>query len=207
MKKPWIWVVLLLSLGVNVGILATIGLSRLKGSPPIERGPWEGPRREQMLRREFAPPVGRMADALGLDGEIRDEFLALQETFFRGMIEQRADLERIRRELRGEVMTEEPDEERINELLTALGQAHADLDRLLVDNVLANRELLGPEQQQRYFHMLRRVREAMGEGGRDRDRPGLEQRRFGEGRPGGRGRRLQDPDQRKPPDGDQEPPG
>lgn len=208
MKKPWIWVVLLLSLGVNIGILAAIGVSRFKGPPLPEPAPWDGPRREQVQRRDFAPPIERMADALKLEGEIRDEFLGVQETFFRGMIEQRAGLERIRRELRSEVMTEKPDEARIDKLLEALGQAHADLDRLLVDNVLASRELLGPEQQQRYFHMLRRVREAMGEGGgRDRGRPGMESRRFGDRGPDGRGRRSLDPNQRRPSAGDREPPG
>ena len=165
MKKPWIWVVLLLSLGVNVGILATIGVSRFKGPPKIERDIWDGPRRERPMRRELAPPVGRMADALGLEGETRDAFIALQEEFFHGMVEQRSDLESMRRELRTEVMADEPDEERIDELLTEVGEKHSELDHMFVKNILDSRALLGPEQQQRYLQMLRRMREAMGEGG------------------------------------------
>ena len=189
MKKPWIWVVLLLSLGVNIGILATIGVSRFKGPPKIERGLWDSPRREHPMRRELAPPVDRMADALELEGETRDEFIALQEQFFRGMVEQRAGLETMRRDLRTEVMAEEPDEERIDELLTELGKRQVNLDRMFVENVLKSRTLLGPEQQKRYLQMLRRVREAMGE----------------DGGPGGPGERMgRDGPRRRP---DRRPPG
>jgi Spy/CpxP family protein refolding chaperone len=174
-KKTWVWVLLLLSLGVNVGILATIGVARFKGdSEPFDSERFDSRRGDQspdqrMPRERFKPPNDRMANALKLEGEEREEFVAIQERFFQSMMEQREGLERIRRQLRAEVVTDQPDEERIEMLLAELGQAHSNLDRVMVDNVLRSRQLLGPEQQRRYFQMLRRIREAT-ERGRLRDR-------------------------------------
>ncbi len=206
MKKTWVWVLLLLSLGVNVGILATIGVARFRGPGHFDPGSFDSesfdsrPRDSRsrdsqpldsregdqspgagMPRERFSPPLDRMANALHLEGEEREEFLAIQERFFKGTMEQRQGLERVRRQLRSEAVADEPDEERIESLLAELGQAHSNLDRLLVDNVLQSRAILDPEQQRRYFHMLRRIREATERGGRrgpdGRDPDGLARQR------------------------------
>ena len=129
-----------------------------------------------------------MANALQLEGEEREEFVAIQERFFKGTMEQRQGLERVRRQLRSEAVADEPDEERIEMLLAELGQAHSNLDRLLVDNVLQSRAILDPEQQRRYFHMLRRIREATERdrrGGPDGRDPNDSRRQRPRRRPGG----------------------
>ncbi|MEJ2085154.1 MAG: hypothetical protein P8Y44_05665, partial [Acidobacteriota bacterium] len=69
-----------------------------------------------------------------------------------------------------------------------VGQRHSDLDQMFVSNILESRSLLGPEQQQRYIQMLRRMREMMGEGGG----PG------GPGGPMGREGPRRRPDRRPP---------
>jgi hypothetical protein len=201
-NKSWVWVLLLLSLGVNVGILATIGVARLKGPGRFDPGrfdsqPFDARRGGQsadqrMPRERFKPPLDRMADNLELEGDSREEFLALQEEFFQRMIEHREALQTTRRQLRSEVVATEPDAEEIDGLLVELGTLHSGLERVMVDNVLATRSLLDGEQQQRYFHMLRRIREATERGG-PRGADG------GRG-PGGRGPMARGPNGRVDPD-------
>ena len=175
MNKSWVWVLLLLSLGVNVGILATIGVARFRGPERFGPGGIDSERfdsrqgdqsPDQRMRRErFKPPLERMANALELEGEDRAEFLTLQEQFFQSMMQHRERLELTRRQLRNEVVSADPDRGKIDGLLEQLGSLHSRLERVLVDNVLKTRMLLDADQQQRYFQMLRRIREATERGG------------------------------------------
>ena len=83
MKPIWLWIALLLSVGVNLGVLATVGTTHLREPARWERG-----------AREERPPVARVADRLGLEGESRDAFILIQNEFFQGMQESRAELEK-----------------------------------------------------------------------------------------------------------------
>ena len=38
MKRPWLLIALLLSVGVNIGILATLGVARARGSRSMRGG-------------------------------------------------------------------------------------------------------------------------------------------------------------------------
>ena len=147
MKRSWVWVALLLSLGVNIGILATLGTARFR-----ERPRYDG------ARPEGAPPFARMADHLGLEGETREQFLTIQEDLFKTTRRHRQELESLRRELRREVVSQQPDAARVEQLLEESGEVSRRLDRAMVDSVLATRRVLTPEQQQRYFRVLDRLR-------------------------------------------------
>ena len=54
MKRGWVWVALLLSIGINIGVLATIGVSRSRAAAR-----WERPREE-----DRTPPFERVANHL-----------------------------------------------------------------------------------------------------------------------------------------------
>ena len=146
MKPIWLWIALLLSVGVNLGVLATIGTDRLREPAPWDRG-----------SREEGPPVGRAADRLGLEGEKRDAFIQIQTDFFQGMKESRDELENLRSELRRELTVETPDRAEVDGLIEEMGQAYSRLDRVFVDNVLKSREILDPEQERRYLEFLERL--------------------------------------------------
>jgi len=146
MKPIWLWIALLLSVGVNLGVLATMGTHRLREPPPWDRGP-----------REEGPPVGRAADRLGLEGEKREAFIQVQRDFFGGMNAARAELEELRQELRRELTAENPDPAVVDILVEEMGQAYSRLDRVFVDNVLESREILDPAQESRYFEFLERI--------------------------------------------------
>lgn len=166
MKRTWVWIALLLSLGVNIGILATVGTARYRGQVRIDRSRFEGP-----------PPFARMADHLELEGEAREQFLAIQQELFQTTRQQREKLETLRLELRREATSESPDPDRVDRLLTQVGEVNRYLDRAMVDSVLATRRVLTPEQQQRFFRVVDRVR-ARGRG------PGPHGRPPGRRRPG-----------------------
>lgn len=147
MKRAWVWVALVLSLGINVGVFATIGLTRLRS-----RARWEH------VRPGGPPDMGRLADHLRLTGAEREQFLDIQRRFLETASRQRQDLEALRAELRRELSASEPDSSTIEELLGRSGQIYQSLDRALVESILASRELLTAEQRQRYFRILSRMR-------------------------------------------------
>jgi len=175
MKRGWVWVALLLSVGVNIGVLATIGVSRARSQARWERSR-DGDR---------TPPFERLANHLDLEGEERERFMEIQQRLFRTTRQHQEALQELRGELRSEVMSDRPDPARVDGFLAEVGAIHMDLDRALVESVLATREILTPEQQQSYFRVLERMRDA---------------RRFGSqgggppGRPGRPGRRPPPPD-------------
>lgn len=189
MKRWWLMIALLLSVGINVGILATLafqarsGGDREAGDPTrtdaVDNGVSEDPR----VREGRLPPViRRMADELRLEGEKRAAFIEVQRTFFEQTLAARSRMARMQREIRGEVTSEDPDRDALDRLLVELSAAHTDLERAFVTNLLDSREFLDSEQEKRFMHFLRRLRQVRGEverrfrerwrGMEGRDRPG-----------------------------------
>jgi hypothetical protein len=104
------------------------------------------------------PPLGRLADHLGLAGERRERFIALQRGFVRAHLEARAERARRGAALRQELMAEEPDRARIDELIAGLGETYLASERATAEVVLASRELLDDEQRRTYLRFLERLR-------------------------------------------------
>lgn len=176
MKKPWLMIALLLSVGINIGVLATIGIARARDPRPMRAG-HERPDRPG---REPGAMMERIVRGLELEGEARDRFVEQHQRFFESLQGTQREMMRNRHELRSEIGSREPDRERIDALLAESARLQAELDRAFVDNVLATREMLTPRQQRAYLGILGRLRDRGDRGERgDRRRPP------GEGRPGG----------------------
>ena len=201
MSRRWLGLALLLSVGVNVGILATLAVERLRQEPaaagaaePAESAeegaalpeedepagagelPADGPGMEPgpgdpEAGADPAPPMlpeverrlEDLADRLGLAGEERGRFLAIQRRFFRETFRQRQEVHRHQRALRQELIAPEPDRARVAEARERLSAARDELDRALVESILESRELLGPAQEAEYLRFVARLR-APGEG-------------------------------------------
>ncbi len=167
MKRWWLIVVLLLSLGVNLGLLASRAWQR---RPPADSPP--------PATAEEPPRFAlRMAGELGLEGAERQAFLDRQRRFFEQTLDARDRFGRLQAELRQAVIAENPDREAVDELLAQISTAHVDLERAFVDNLLDTRELLGREQGGRFMRLLQRLRSSRE---RDRlrgDRPSWRERR------------------------------
>jgi Spy/CpxP family protein refolding chaperone len=187
MRRHWLFLALLLSVGVNCGLLG-MGIARhrmMERSTGAERGDraqgdrTDGERLHGDRPRDDRPRDGaRLADRLELTGESREKFLLLQRELAERVRAGRTSIDSSRRELRHELVSAEPDRARVEELLSAIQREQDALDRALVANVLAAREVLDPPAEREYLRFVERIGAAVSgaagphRGGfRGRDRP------------------------------------
>lgn len=175
MKRWWLILALLLSVAVNLGVLAALalGVGRGGGEPWRERPRaaalerWaRGPREvsPQGGTRHPGPPreLARLADRLGLEGEGRARFLELQRELIARTLETRRARRELEAQLRRELTAAAPDRGRIDQLLGQLGDAFLAQERALAQTVLESRALLDAEQERLYLEVLTRLRERAG---------------------------------------------
>lgn len=149
--KGWLWALwlaLLLSLGLNIGLVVAGREQRAPAPRPAAAPTPENDR-------------GRLDNAarrLGLEGEKRERFVAQQRRFVTSVMAERRKLERIRREVRAELRSESPDEARLQELARRSGEAYGALDAAFIENIVRSRELLDPEQERAFMGFLGRMR-------------------------------------------------
>ncbi|HEV2852722.1 MAG TPA: periplasmic heavy metal sensor [Thermoanaerobaculia bacterium] len=156
MRRWWLAIALLLSVGLNLGILAAIAARRAQPGPR-DREPRPGPEMANPAADPL-PRLPRLADRLGLEGEERRKFLDLQWDLFQQMTRLRLQMGEVHRELKRELTRGEPDRQRVDALLQESARIYGSLERKLVDNVLATRELLGPEKEKEYLRLVGRLR-------------------------------------------------
>ena len=130
MKRWWLVLALLLSLGVNVGILATLAVARLRPAE-VQKAP-QGPPEKRLAR---------LADRLGLAGGERERFLTLQRQFFADTGHDRKRLQQIYRQVRRELISARPDPDHLEKLLTESSQVYLAVERAVTANVLATRKI------------------------------------------------------------------
>jgi Spy/CpxP family protein refolding chaperone len=163
-KRWWLVLALLLSLGVNLGILAVLVLHRLRPPPPPP---------EMLPAPVLEAGVERLADRLGLTGDPRQRFVELQRGFFETTRRERQRMVELHQELRAELTSGDPDRQRVEAILGELGQGYSAVEGALARLILDSREVLDPRQQRQYLIFLSRLRGA----GLERARPGMPLRR------------------------------
>jgi Spy/CpxP family protein refolding chaperone len=146
-KRWWLVITLLLSAGMNVGLLVALALN----SPAVTQ------KQQEAMRPAAAGRIPQLANRLGLEGAERRRFIQRQREFFAETSELRARLPELRKEVRAELTRPKPDRARIDDMLRESAAAFLSLERSLVGNVLDTRELLGPEQDKRYVDLLSRL--------------------------------------------------
>ena len=174
MRRWWLAIGLLLSVGINVGLLASVATRRAGSRPPEPPDTTElpGPRAPgDPLAR-----VSGLADRLELEGDRRRQFIALHVKLFQDLMRLRAEKAEVQRELRRAVTAGEPDEARIDRLLDESARLNRGLERAAVESVVAVRKVLSAEEQQRYLQHLARLRPG-GPGGLLDERPPARPRR------------------------------
>jgi hypothetical protein len=148
-------IALLLSMGLNLGLLAAIA-ARRAGPPPESRG---GPKPELATAGvDPLPRLPKLADRLGLEGEERRKFLNIQWNLYQETSRLRLQLGEVHREIRREMTRPEPDRQQVDRLLNESARIYLALERSLVKNILATRELLDPEQERKYLALIGRLR-------------------------------------------------
>jgi len=151
--------------GEGVGAPPQGGLGPPAFGPPEGGGPPAGPL--------TGPPLDRLADHLGLEGERREKFVALQRNLFETLLEAHNRRAYLTAEMRRELIAAQPDRQHVEELIDELGKLHVEIERATASTILDSRGLLDPRQQRLYLQVLERLRNG---GGRRRggaaERPG-----------------------------------
>ena len=172
MRRWGLVLALLLSLGVNVGILATLATQRAREEttaplpappppPPFDRRPDDGP----AARPGPGGPqrrLQRLVEEMRLEGEEKRRFLAIQRRFFETSREERRVLAELHRELRQELLAPAPRRARIDALVEQIGRSYAKLEGAMAANVVDSRAVLDGDQERLFLEFVRRLRAGQG---------------------------------------------
>ena len=124
---------------------------------PVQAAP-EAALPPSTLAEPAAPRADRvfqnLADRLGLAGEPRDRFLAVQRGAFESMRGERQRLWVARAALRRELAAPSPDQARVDALLAEATAAQSAMEQTLVSSLLKSRAMLNPEQQRMYMRFV-----------------------------------------------------
>ncbi|MFO7652810.1 MAG: Spy/CpxP family protein refolding chaperone [Candidatus Krumholzibacteriia bacterium] len=101
----------------------------------------------------MGPRFERMAEQLDLSAEQREELASLRERGRAAALQLRKDLLRLRHERHGEMMADEPDARRLNDLVERMGALRTELQKHHLEQQLAMRRILTDEQRDRMLLM------------------------------------------------------
>lgn len=189
----WIlWLALFLSLGFNLGFLASRWLP--PGSEEVSETAYkttdktaddtndETAADAEVASRDDAaeltprvpsrvPPwleriVVRVADELELRGTERDRFFDLQREFFRRTLRARHQQRRHEAEVRRLLLSGRAERAEVEAALDRVMEAEREVERAFLDHYFSARELLEPAQMRRYQRFLGQLRRASQELGR-----------------------------------------
>lgn len=146
MKRWWPVLALLLSVGINVGLLVSLALDRPQDPMPTDSPP--------RARDGSGRALENLADQLGLEGQDRLRFARLHRQFFEHLRRTVPQLQRMREQLYRELVSEHPDPERLQRLVADLARGNVAVEQSLIRTVLQSRELLDDEQERVYLHFL-----------------------------------------------------
>jgi uncharacterized membrane protein len=143
MSRKTVIIILIVSIGLNVGLLGALVCDALK------------------IGRRFGsiPPFPSWIESVGgLSNEQRDKIHAIMTESIGPIGETRAQLEKKRGELTQLISAPEPDIEAINAKIDEISAVHGRMERLIVSQLIAIRGVLTPEQQEILFeHMSRYI--------------------------------------------------
>lgn len=158
MRRWGIVLLLLLSLGLNLGVIGMLVFEKTRPKPPDPHPP-DGPELAAGAGNgDLIARLPRFANYLGLEGAERQKFLDIQVALFQETTRLRLRTAEIQRSLRLELTGENPDSARIDKLLRDSAEVYLQLERAFVKSVVESRQLLGEKQEKRYLQVLARLR-------------------------------------------------
>jgi Spy/CpxP family protein refolding chaperone len=178
--KRWILVLLLLlSIGLNLGLLLQRGREKKERQERREarlemRGEPGGDSRSRPLLERL---VGRMVERVGVEGEQRERFVAIQENFFSGTVAKRERLRQSHRALRENLSAPQPDRALAETQIAEITAAQKEIEAAFLDNYFATIAILDPDQRERYNRLMSDLRRFRPWERRGRREGGREERR------------------------------
>ncbi len=152
-QRGLLWFLLLLSIGINLGLFASRWTGRGEERPKVAT-------RQPVPRPGVPGALLRLSRELGLQGQEKEAFLALQQDFLNRLLAGREEIQTLQGNLRQQLMAKRPDREEIDRTLEALAPAYVRLESAFVDDLLSSRALLSPEQEKIYLGFMQKVRQA-----------------------------------------------
>lgn len=150
MRRAGLVMALLLSVGINLGLVLSALLATARSSdsrPASHSGTFiEGGR------------LPRLADELGLAGEGRQRFIARHQRYFNEARQPREKLRELRAALSQELFANPVDEAKVDALVKSIHQELTRFDELTVRLVLDVRLLLPADRQDTYRSFVDRLR-------------------------------------------------
>lgn len=182
--RRWIPVVLLLlSVGLNIGLLAQRGRekrerqerreARLEARQNPGSAESRAARERPMLKRLLA----RMVEEVGVQGEQRGKFVAIQESFFDRTLATREKLRQGQRALRDNLSSPQPDRGLAESQAAGIAAAQKEIEAAFIESFFATSAILDPEQRQRYSKLVSELRRLRWDRHGRRDERSSEERR------------------------------
>ncbi len=157
MKRGWM-IILLLSLGLNIGL----GLNLLRrpsvaappGKAPVAVSPVaDEPPDSAQVERFMRRRLDRMSDELSLDDRQRNQLWTLHQDAGREVFGRRRAMANARWQLHEAYAAPESDPVVIHAAVRRIGLTQSDLDSMIVEVMMREREILTPDQR-RHYHSL-----------------------------------------------------
>lgn len=185
MKRWHIVILLLLSVGLNVGLLAQRGREKAAREARAEaRQEARAERTRDGRERARERLLERMVDKIGLQGEQRERFIELHRGFFERTREMREQQRRAERALRENLGSATPDRALAEVQLDEIATAKKEIEAVFVENFFDATAILDQDQKTRYRELVAELRRGRWQGGRrdrdraaESDRPGRRDRR------------------------------
>lgn len=164
MKRWLIVVLLLLSIGLNIGLLAQRGREKRQREERREarlearQNPGSAGSREARERPLLKRLLDRMVDEVGVKGEQRDKFVAIQESFFDRTLATREKLRQSQRALRENLSSPQPDRALAENQAAEIAAAQKEVEAAFIENFFATSAILDQDQRQRYSKLVSELR-------------------------------------------------
>lgn len=143
MRSKWLTVVLVLSLAVNAGVLATMAYHYFLSAPvaPMEPCP-------------MSPGDSHLYQSLGLSDLQLSKMEPLARSFHGRLAELGAVMER-KKELLIDLLQKEGDPVGIEKLIKEMARIQDEIQNEVIVHIAETKKILDPEQQQRLFDLMR----------------------------------------------------
>ena len=149
MRRGWLVVALLLSLGVNLGLAGTALARRAEARRWHFGSGADAPLPERLGHR--------LAERLQLPPERRERFVDAHRRLVERTFAERREVGRLRHELRRELLAPQPDRAHVDALLGEIATREDELNRAFATSILESRALLDDRELEGYLRILERV--------------------------------------------------
>jgi hypothetical protein len=141
MKRYWVYLLLAVSLLVNVGVLAGAGLQAWRAQGATELA-------------FFGMGHERVADYLKLDGKQRERWHAMEQDFVKKLNDVGSEIQIHRERLVHEIFATQPDASVIERERTAIFTLQEAQQRSVIEQLLKERDMLNPQQRRALADLL-----------------------------------------------------